>query len=149
MRGEAHFARRERGRVRSSGPCWPERSRNWPLSCGRWSSRVFSLGWPRLDHFKFVGLDFLHASAQCFAEDCSTTIDLAQAGVPATLGDGGEVIHPLDIVEVVLLAQFLGDELLKARARSSEKLTNQLDGARFVARELLRKLFCLSRLRAP
>jgi hypothetical protein len=46
-------------------------------------------GWRRLNHFELAVFDFLHAPSQRFAEDRSTPIYLAQAGIAAALGDGG------------------------------------------------------------
>ena len=58
-------------------------------------------------------LDLLHAPAQCFTERGPTPIDLAQAGIAAALGDGGQAIDPLDIAEV--LGQCLDREGLDAQ----------------------------------
>ena len=44
-------------------------------------------------------LGLLHAPAQCFTEDRPTPIDLVQTGITAALGDSGQAIDPLDIVE--------------------------------------------------
>ena len=53
------------------------------LSCVRWSRRVFSFVWRRLDLFKLAVLDLLHTPSQSFAKVCPAPIDLAQAGVAA------------------------------------------------------------------
>jgi len=74
----------------------------------------FLFGWRHFDHFKFALLGLLHAPAQCFTEDRPTPIDLAQAGVAAALGDGGQAIEPLDIVE--FLGQCLRRKGLDAHA---------------------------------
>jgi hypothetical protein len=42
----------------------------------------------------------LHALSQSFTEHRPTPIDLAQAGVAAAFGDGGQAIDPLDFVEL-------------------------------------------------
>src|SRR3984893_7253227 len=98
-RGEECFEPHERGPARSSGRYWRARFRGWPLSCGRLSRRIFSFGWRRLDSFKLAVLDLLHAPSQAFAQGRPMPIDLPQTGVAAVLGDGGQAINPLDIVE--------------------------------------------------
>jgi len=50
----------------------------------------------------------VHTLSQCCAEDHPASVDLAQAGVAAVLGDGGQAINPLDVVEFLL--ESLGHE---------------------------------------
>ena len=86
------------------------------------------MGWRCLDHFIFAILDLLHAPSQRFAEERPTALDLVQAGVAAALGDGGQAIEPLDIVE--FLGQCLRRKGPDAHAGPGKKSIDQLDGAR-------------------
>jgi hypothetical protein len=83
----------------------------------------------------------LHAASQRFAEDRPTPIDLAQAGVAAALGDGGEAIDPLDIVE--FLGECICHEGVHALAGAGKKCIDQRHGVLFAPGVLLRDLFRL------
>ena len=49
---------------------------------------LLSFSWRGLDYFKLGILDLLHGPSQRFGEDHPTPVDLAQAGVATTFGDG-------------------------------------------------------------
>jgi hypothetical protein len=77
--------------------------------------------------------DLSHAPSQRFGENRPTAIDLAQAIITALLGDGGQVINPLDLVEIA--CQDFGHEILDAPAgfRQENRLSflqRRLYGAR-------------------
>ena len=82
----------------------------------------------------------MHAPAQCFTEDRPTPIDLAQAGVAAALGDGGQAIEPLDIVE--FLGQCLCRKGLDAHVGPGKKSIDRLDGACSAPTVVLGEFFC-------
>jgi hypothetical protein len=68
----------------------------------------------------------LHAPSHCLTEGRPTPIDLAQGSIAAVLGDGIEVINPLDIVK--LLAECVSHEGIKAYPGAGEALMDQPGG---------------------
>jgi hypothetical protein len=55
------------------------------------SNRALFYGWRRLNNFKLVVFDLLHARSQHFDKHWPAAIDLAQTGVAAALGNGNQV----------------------------------------------------------
>ena len=86
--------------------------------------------------------DLLNAASQRFGKNRATAIDLAQAGIAAALGDGGQVVDPLDLIEVA--RQCFGHEIVDALAGADEKLVNQCDGIGFMASVLFNELVQLA-----
>ena len=102
--------------------------------------------WSRFNHLNLTALQFLQAFAHCLAEDRPTALNLAQAGVAASLGAGRETINALNIVEF-FLAQVLDDEDIDVHAGAGEELIDQRYRGRFAPHVLLHELFCLTGLR--
>ena len=102
-------------------------------------TRVFPLGWRRLDLLKLGVLDLSNAPSQRGAKHRPTPIDLTQAGVAAGFGDGGELFDALDVIE--LLYQHIGHKVIPGAACGVEKLVDVLDGPRFAPHVGLRELF--------
>ena len=96
----------------------------------------------RLNDLELVVFDLLHAPSQRFGKNRPTAIDLAQAGIAAALGDGGQVVDPLDLIEVA--RQCFGHEIVDALAGADEKLVNQCDGVGFMANVISDELFELA-----
>ena len=58
------------------------------VACDFQVASLLSFSWRGLDYFKLGILDLLHGPSQRFGEDHPTPVDLAQAGVATTFGDG-------------------------------------------------------------
>ena len=105
-----------------------------------------------------VGLDLAVARQAAFfplagaASPSSTSCMLRRSAWPRTvrvaaaLGDGGQAIDPLDIVE--FLGECIGREVVHAHADVGQKLMDECDGVRFTLQVVFYEFFCFAIPRA-